>query len=47
MAGFFNVIPIATGTGKVGLLEEFASSAQIFENPRQQATRDYVTGRFG
>jgi phosphate transport system ATP-binding protein len=47
MAGFFNVIPIATGTGKVGLLEEFASSAQIFQNPRQQATRDYVTGRFG
>jgi len=41
--GFFNI----EGTGKPGRLVEFADTATIFSNPTQQATQDYVTGRFG
>jgi phosphate transport system ATP-binding protein len=31
----------------LGQLVEFGSTAQIFENPRDKRTEDYVTGRFG
>jgi phosphate transport system ATP-binding protein len=45
MTGFFNVT--VGDQAKVGCLEEFAPTEQIFNAPRQQATQDYVSGRFG
>ena len=47
MSGFFNVIPMADGLSKVGVMEEFGPSSQIFNSPRQESTRDYVAGLFG
>ena len=41
--GFFNI----EGTGKPGRLVEIDDTAKIFSNPSQEATQDYVTGRFG
>lgn len=41
--GFFNI----EGSGKPGRLVEIADTATIFSNPAEQATQDYVTGRFG
>ncbi|MGO3151908.1 MAG: phosphate ABC transporter ATP-binding protein PstB [Galactobacter sp.] len=40
---FFNI----AGTGKPGKLIEYAPTQQIFNNPAEQATEDYVSGRFG
>jgi phosphate transport system ATP-binding protein len=40
---FFNI----AGTGKPGKLIEYAPTQQIFNNPSEQATEDYVSGRFG
>jgi phosphate transport system ATP-binding protein len=42
---FFNVE--ATAKGKVGYLVEYDDTVNIFTNPRQTHTRDYVAGRFG
>lgn len=47
LAGFFNVIPSSDGFSKVGVMEEFGDTSQIFNAPRQDTTRDYVAGRFG
>lgn len=41
--GFFNI----AGTGKPGRLIEVDDTTKIFSNPSEQATQDYVTGRFG
>ncbi len=41
--GFFNI----EGTGKPGRLVEMDDTAKIFSTPSEQATADYVTGRFG
>jgi phosphate transport system ATP-binding protein len=41
--GFFNI----EGTGKPGRLIEIDDTSKIFSNPKEQATQDYVTGRFG
>jgi phosphate transport system ATP-binding protein len=41
--GFFNI----EGTGKPGRLIEIDETSKIFSNPVEQATQDYVTGRFG
>ena len=41
--GFFNI----EGTGKPGRLVEMDETGTIFSNPKEQATADYVTGRFG
>lgn len=41
--GFFNI----AGTGKPGRLIEIDDTTKIFSNPSEQATQDYVTGRFG
>ncbi len=41
--GFFSI----EGTGKPGRLVEMDDTDIIFSNPREQATSDYVTGRFG
>lgn len=43
---FFNAVPTESG-GKVGYLAEFDETKTIFSNPREEVTRDYVTGRFG
>lgn len=47
MTGFFNVNSSQDGFSKVGCLEEYGPTEQIFHAPVQQATQDYVTGRFG
>ena len=43
---FYNASATDRG-GKMGHLVEFAPTSQIFNNPAQQATQDYVSGRFG
>ncbi len=43
---FYNAEPTEKG-GKVGYLVEFDRTEVIFNNPREQFTRDYVSGRFG
>jgi phosphate transport system ATP-binding protein len=40
---FFSLDP----TAKVGTLVEYDDTATIFRNPRDNRTRDYVTGQFG
>jgi phosphate transport system ATP-binding protein len=32
---------------RAGYLVEYGTTAQIFTNPREKATEDYITGRFG
>jgi phosphate transport system ATP-binding protein len=44
---FFNAEAVESGSGKVGYLVEFNDTERIFNAPVQQATQDYVTGRFG
>lgn len=36
-----------TGFFLLGRLIEFNTTKEIFENPREKATEDYITGRFG
>lgn len=43
---FFNVALNERGQ-RTGHLVEFDDTAQIFINPSEQATEDYITGRFG
>lgn len=43
---FFNAEATESG-GKVGYLVEFDDTETIFGEPKEDATRDYVTGRFG
>ncbi|XVQ11640.1 phosphate ABC transporter ATP-binding protein PstB [Spirillospora sp. CA-255316] len=40
---FFNI----AGTGQPGKLIEIDDTSNIFTNPEQKATEDYITGRFG
>lgn len=40
---FFNI----AGTGKPGRLIEMDDTATMFSSPSQQATEDYISGRFG
>ena len=42
MAVFFMMAP-----DKAGELVEYGSTSQIFTNPRDKRTEDYITGRFG
>ncbi len=44
--GFFNVTPTDKGD-RQGYLAEFAPTEEIFQNPQQEATQQYVSGRFG
>ncbi|MBE9129819.1 MULTISPECIES: phosphate ABC transporter ATP-binding protein PstB [unclassified Coleofasciculus] len=46
MTAFFNAKATDKG-GKQGYLVEFDQTEQIFQNPKEEATRDYVSGRFG
>lgn len=43
---FFNAEATDAG-GKVGYLVEYDDTEQIFSNPKETYTRDYVSGRFG
>jgi len=47
MTAFFNAEAVDGGTGKLGYLVEYSETAKIFNAPGQQATLDYVSGRFG
>ena len=47
MTAFYNAEAVEGGTGKVGYLVEFNDTDKIFNAPQQQATQDYVSGRFG
>ena len=47
MTAFFNAEAVEGGSGKVGYLVEFNDTDKIFNAPSQQATQDYVSGRFG
>ncbi|MCJ8503377.1 phosphate ABC transporter ATP-binding protein PstB [Kocuria flava] len=40
---FFNI----AGTGKPGRLIEYGPTSEIFANPQEKQTEDYVSGRFG
>ena len=44
--GFFNVTEVEGGN-RQGYLAEFAPTEQIFQNPQEEATQQYVSGRFG
>lgn len=46
MTAFFNAEATDKG-GKVGYLVEFDQTTEIFNNPKQEATQQYVSGRFG
>jgi phosphate transport system ATP-binding protein len=43
VTGFFNI----DGPGQPGRLVEMDATEKIFTNPSEQATEDYVSGRFG
>ncbi|BAZ30057.1 phosphate ABC transporter ATPase subunit [Cylindrospermum sp. NIES-4074] len=43
---FFNVRTTETG-GRNGYLVEYDATATIFNDPQQQDTKDYISGRFG
>ncbi|MFM9109564.1 MAG: phosphate ABC transporter ATP-binding protein PstB [Prochlorococcaceae cyanobacterium] len=47
MTAFYNAEAVEGGTGKIGYLVEYAPTERIFNAPQQQATQDYVSGRFG
>jgi phosphate transport system ATP-binding protein len=47
MTAFYNAEAVEGGSGKVGYLVEFNETEKIFNAPSQQATQDYVSGRFG
>lgn len=44
---FYNAEAVEGGSGKIGYLVEFNETERIFNEPAQQATQDYVSGRFG
>lgn len=46
LTAFYNAEPTETG-GKVGYLVEYNRTEVIFQNPTQEATQAYVSGRFG
>jgi len=43
---FFNVQPTDKG-GRIGYLVEYDRTEAIFQDPQQDATKEYVSGRFG
>ena len=46
MTAFFNVQTSDKG-GRTGYLVEYDRTENIFQNPQQQATKEYVSGKFG
>ncbi len=47
MTAFFSVEVREDGSGRHGILVEYAPTTKIFTNPSDKRTEDYVTGRFG
>jgi len=47
MTAFFNAEASAESANKFGYLVEYASTHKVFNQPEHEATRDYVSGRFG
>jgi phosphate transport system ATP-binding protein len=47
MTAFFSVEVREDGSGRHGILVEYAPTTKIFTNPSEKRTEDYVTGRFG
>jgi phosphate transport system ATP-binding protein len=47
MTAFFSVEVRDDGSGRHGILVEYAPTTKIFTNPSDKRTEDYVTGRFG
>ncbi len=43
---FFNAVETEQG-GKMGYLVEYDKTQDLFSNPKEEYTRDYVSGRFG
>ena len=43
---FFNV-ELDTKGQRTGYLVEFSPTDELFTNPREKDTEDYITGRFG
>ena len=43
---FFNVQPSEKGE-RIGYLVEYERTEAIFQDPQQEATKEYVSGRFG
>lgn len=46
MTAFFNVEPTGKG-GRMGYLVEYDNTEVIFQNPQEESTQQYVSGRFG
>jgi len=46
LTAFYNAEATDKG-GKIGYLVEFDHTNKIFGDPQEQATKDYVSGRFG
>jgi phosphate transport system ATP-binding protein len=38
---------LLAGEDRVGELVEYGPTRELFTNPRDQRTEDYITGRFG
>jgi len=47
MTAFFTARPSETTGDRTGLLVEYDKTSVIFENPNDQRTEDYISGRFG
>ncbi len=44
---FFNAKSIEGGSGKLGYLVEYNQTENIFQNPVEHSTQEYISGRFG
>jgi phosphate ABC transporter ATP-binding protein len=44
---FFTALPDETTGDRTGVLVEYGKTLQIFENPLDKRTEDYISGRFG
>ena len=44
---FFTALADETTGNRTGVLVEYGTTPQIFENPHDQRTEDYISGRFG
>jgi len=38
---------VDTGNGRTGFLVEYGETAEVFDNPRETLTKEYVSGQFG
>lgn len=47
LTAFYNAKSVEGGSGKLGYLVEYDKTENIFQNPKEQATQEYVSGRFG